>query len=57
MGVDAFRLFVGQTGYSGVKLLHGDFALINLTWGEGNEQGRVFNAVLSVKGIIGFVPV
>ena len=49
MGVDTFGLFVGQAGNGRMEFLHGDFALVNLTWGEGDEQSRVLNAVLPVK--------
>ena len=57
MGVDTSGLFAGQAGNGRVEFLHGDFALVNLAWGEGDEQGRVLNAVLPVKGIVGLMAV
>ena len=57
MSINPFCLFVRQTGNRRMKLLHGDFPLIQFMGRYGNKDSFMLQPVIPIKGIVGFVAV
>ncbi|CCL05635.1 hypothetical protein BN168_190006 [Clostridioides difficile CD002] len=55
MSVNAFCLLVRQCGNGSVELLGCELAFVNFIGREGNKQGTMFDAVTTVKRVVGFV--
>ncbi|MNZ83541.1 hypothetical protein D3C78_1022720 [compost metagenome] len=55
MSINAFCLFVRQGSNGSVELFPCELTLVNFIGREGNKQGTVFNAVITVEGVISFV--
>ena len=55
VSIDAFCLLVRQGGNGSMELLSCELAFVNLIGRKGNEQGTVFDAIVTVKRVVCFV--